>query len=989
MFPKILLIFIFLGSFALGATNIPDSHIIYTWGYGEMIYNVLEAVRMAIKNAGPLMKSVLLLAFLFIVIKKLLDGRVQPFAEIAKLSIISGVLFGLFLYAPNSDKNRYQVFDETTTATYIIDEIPVGIGSTFALVSRAEKFFLETMELAYSTPNSISIRNAGFGFSMESVNTLKNIRPTFLDALWVENMNNFVGVCLHYNAEKNPELMKKLGVSNDLYNDLLGMKAGFPIGNTISVNKIESDGNGFKESIVPCRELGQYLQQGLEGQTDKLKNIHMAHLGIKDMGMYDNKMQGVSNLFHTSHANARNILQQVMLVHSYRDGIKNMERMYGLGEGTLATTASIAHYSFFNQMVQQSILAQKFLPLIKAYLTAIIIGVSWIIVIFAIITGYANLKILLTMYLFLLFWTPVLGMINYLNDLFLEDKFSAFQKYTDSLFGFNIAFNTEFFMIIQEHASIMGYLVMLTPVLAYGLAKGSDIAVSSIVSGLSSALAGGARAGALESTKQAQSTRSDIAIGEDISSQYLGSRELLSQNFSNGRIVTQTNSVFAEGVSHNAIAFGNGNSLTMDSLGNVRDSKLTDMAFANAQSNMESLTKGLAQSRNASFARVDSEAVSAIESTIKSASKDDRTSVENAYQANFTNALAEARDAGTISEDGFKAIIGGGIGGGIEADADADADKTNKTNKTKKVNAKANIGGDWSTSDKDSGGYKLSAQDQDVLQDIHKLALVKTVTENESISAQLQNNNSLQTNKSFQTAVSANEAYNQASSLSSNLTKNGLNEMITLGAEAMAQAKYGTSLSSLSESQRVAVVTDVATSIVDGTNLQQIQHSLASPEAFANGMGMRAKEDIMNQNFENRQGISAGATEMKNSPDMLNAMSGVASQRGGVSSSVTAGGLAIDVARSGLGDKGSDLNSNMNAINVSRRLKDSGNEEILQKFSDYTSGLNKQTGKNFNSVESDFKALKEATDKRINPLSKKSVEEYMNGLIYDGGNLRK
>ena len=97
-------------------------------------------------------------------------------------------------------------------------------------------------------------------------------------------------------------------------------------------------------------------------------------------------------------------------------------------------------------MLQQSVLAQKFLPLIKAYLTATIIGLSWLIIIFAIITGYTNLRILLTMYLFLLYWTPVLGMINYLNDLFLENKFNTFQKYTDSLFGFNIAFNTEFFI---------------------------------------------------------------------------------------------------------------------------------------------------------------------------------------------------------------------------------------------------------------------------------------------------------------------------------------------------------------------------------------------------------------------------------------------------------------------------------------------------------------------------------------------------------------
>lgn len=934
MFSKFLLIFIFLCSFSIGATSVPDSHIIYTWGYGEMIYNVLEAVRMAIQNTGLLMKAVLLIAFLFIVIKKLLDGRVQPFAEIARLSIVSTILFGLFLYAPNSDKNRYQVFDETTTATYIINEIPIGIGSTFALVSRVEKFFLEIMELAYSTPNSISIRNAGFGFSMESVNTLRNIKPTFLDALWVENMNNFVGVCLHYNAEKDPSLIKKLGVSNDLYNDLLGMKVGFPIGNTISVNMVELDGNSYKESIVPCKELGQYLQQGLENQTDRLKNIHMAQLGIKDMGMYDNKMQGIANLFHTSHTNSRNILQQVMLVHSYRDGIKNMERMYGLGEGTLATTASIAHYSFFNQMLQQSVLAQKFLPLIKAYLTATIIGLSWLIIIFAIITGYTNLRILLTMYLFLLYWTPVLGMINYLNDLFLENKFNTFQKYTDSLFGFNIAFNTEFFIAIQEHASIIGYLVMLTPVLAYGLAKGSDMAISNMVSGLSSALASGARAGALESTKQAQSTRSDIAIGEDISSQYLGSRELLSQGYSNGRIVTQTRSFLENNVSNNALAFGNGNTLTVDSLGNIRDSKLTDMSFAKAQSSIESLTKGLAKTRNASFAQVDSEAMSAIGSTIKSANKDDKTSIENAYQANFSKALTEARDAGTISQDAFK--IGINLPFGLLS---------------------AGTGGT------DNGSYGLSKKDESSLQDIHKLALMKSVTENESISAQLQNNNSLQTNKSFQAAVSANDTYNHVSGLSSNLTKNGLNDMITLSSEAMSRNKYGTNLRDLSESQRISIITDVATSIVDGTNLYQIQHFLTSPETFTNSMGMRMQENIMDQNLENRQNIGSFVSESKNSSSMLGASSGILNMRGQANDTITGGDAAITTKQASQGASGSDGYGNTVGVAIADKLNN--NPNAVANFEKYSHELRKNFDGNFVSNKDFDKAIEEARETNV------------------------
>ena len=370
--------------------------------------------------------------------------------------------------------------------------------------------------------------------------------------------------------ENGEELKESSFILKDVKDYLRRKEAGFPISNTISAGYLEVvNGNNTRETIIPCSRLGENLQKGLEAQTEKLKQIHMAQLGLSNIDSYDEKMRGLSELFHTSHANSRNILQQVMLVHSYRDGIQNMERMYGLGAGTLATASSVAHYSFFNQNLQQGILAQKFLPLIKAYLTAIIVGLSWIIVILALLLGLNHLRIILSMYIFLIVWTPTLGLINFLNDLFLEFKFNAFQKYTDGMFGFNIAFNTEFFIAMQERASIMGYLVMLTPGLAYMLTKGSDYVISNLASGLTSPIASGARAGALDSTKQAQSTRSDIAIGEDVYSKQAGMREILGTGWSNGMATQQQTKLDELGNPMNSkVSVGYGASLQLSKDGN-------------------------------------------------------------------------------------------------------------------------------------------------------------------------------------------------------------------------------------------------------------------------------------------------------------------------------------------------------------------------------------------------------------------------------------
>ena len=774
---RILFVFIFLSSLAFGAINIADSNIIYTWGYGEMIYQVLEAVRIAIKNADPLVKSVLLIGFLFIVIKKILDSRVQPFAEFVKLSVISTVLFGLFLYAPNTDKNRFQIFDETTTETYIIEEIPVGIGLSFAFASKVERFFLWVMELAYSTPNSISIRNAGFGFSMESVNTLKNIKPIFLDPVWVRNMNSFIGVCLHYNAERNPMLMNTLLTSNDLYNDLLGMKAGFPISNTISAGYLEVvNGNNTRETIIPCSRLGENLQKGLEAQTEKLKQIHMAQLGLSNIDSYDEKMRGLSELFHTSHANSRNILQQVMLVHSYRDGIQNMERMYGLGAGTLATASSVAHYSFFNQNLQQGILAQKFLPLIKAYLTAIIVGLSWIIVILALLLGFNHLRIILSMYIFLIVWTPTLGLINFLNDLFLEFKFNAFQKYTDGMFGFNIAFNTEFFIAMQERASIMGYLVMLTPGLAYMLTKGSDYVISNLASGLTSPIASGARAGALDSTKQAQSTRSDIAIGEDVYSKQAGMREILGTGWSNGMATQQQTKLDELGNPMNSkvsVGYGASLQLSKDGNGNIHytDGQSGQISMNSISSHTTQQVESASDKLAGSVGQLTKEEISSVINKGLEAGVINEKSIGRSEVVKAMESLVESGEWTKQDIDKIGGYIEGHTGTGFNI-------------KIFKFGASGGIRLDSSSSDIYS--EKLGENKTKALENAINKQLAEKALSSEKVSASFTDGQSSGKSASLTEAVEAGKAYSDALQISNSINNNDLSGAIKQKAEQLA-----------------------------------------------------------------------------------------------------------------------------------------------------------------------------------------------------------
>ena len=577
--------------------------------------------------------------------------------------------------------------------------------------------------------------------------------------------------------ENGEELKESSFILKDVKDYLRRKEAGFPISNTISAGYLEVvNGNNTRETIIPCSRLGENLQKGLEAQTEKLKQIHMAQLGLSNIDSYDEKMRGLSELFHTSHANSRNILQQVMLVHSYRDGIQNMERMYGLGAGTLATASSVAHYSFFNQNLQQGILAQKFLPLIKAYLTAIIVGLSWIIVILALLLGLNHLRIILSMYIFLIVWTPTLGLINFLNDLFLEFKFNAFQKYTDGMFGFNIAFNTEFFIAMQERASIMGYLVMLTPGLAYMLTKGSDYVISNLASGLTSPIASGARAGALDSTKQAQSTRSDIAIGEDVYSKQAGMREILGTGWSNGMATQQQTKLDELGNPMNSkvsVGYGASLQLSKDGNGNIHytDGQSGQISKNSIESHTTQQVKSASENLTGAVGKLTKEEISSVINKGLDAGVINEKSIGRSEVAKAMESLVESGEWTKQDIDKIGGYIEGHTGTGFNI-------------KIFKFGASGGIRLDSSSSDIYS--EKLGENKTKALENAINKQLAEKALSSEKVSASFTDGQSSGKSASLTEAVEAGKAYSDALQISNSINNNDLSGAIKQKAEQLA-----------------------------------------------------------------------------------------------------------------------------------------------------------------------------------------------------------
>ncbi|WP_278824409.1 conjugal transfer protein TraG N-terminal domain-containing protein [Helicobacter pullorum] len=767
---KFLFLFVFFGAVAFGATNVPDSNLIYTWGYASLMNETLQAVRGVIQEGNNLFKICLILAFIFMFFKVIADPKKNVLFEGAKISLFSLLIWWSFLYAPNDSKHRYMIFDETTTEAYMVDELPIGIGHLTSLVSRIERAMLIGMEKHYSTPDSLSMRNAGIGFSLTSMMKLPMVARSS-DAVFNENMNNLVGVCYAFNEKFDPDLRKQVLNSENLIEDLVQLK-NFPLTNSIMVQI----NDGTQTRLGSCAELSAEIMNKMPQELAKLERNYVASLGFTGQtgaNVISQRIQGVADIYKSNWTNSRDMIQQFMLVNSMRDGIKNMEKMYGMEEGAMATPASIAHYNLFNQMQAQGSLAQTYLPQAKAYLTVLIVGLSWILALFSVIfMDFRHLKLYITLLLWLVLWTPILSIINYFNDISLSTVFEEMKNAGD---GMAITFNsnTAFFTKIQEQSNFINYLVMATPLLAFALVKASEMGFVSIASSLSQSLQGGARVAASFQQQQAFSTRSDIAVGDNVYSSYLGQDVVASSRFQNGLSVVNTLTMGKDGQISAQSNIENGMAgLTVDNNGNVQGANHRDVNMQVANQMQQSASETQAKSVSSKFSNMSQESQQAALAETSQALRNSSKTVQDNFVANFTESLRDSKQFNEKEIDAIAAKVEASAGVGFKFFGNG---------------ASIGVSGSASTASQDEYSKTTAKDTTDSNTKAISEAFMEAATKTDGLNSSLTKSFSNSENTELNQMAQKMEQYQEVNSFTRNINENNLNDFI----ETMAKIRYG------------------------------------------------------------------------------------------------------------------------------------------------------------------------------------------------------
>ncbi|WP_434736076.1 conjugal transfer protein TraG N-terminal domain-containing protein [Campylobacter jejuni] len=760
----------FAPSFLFGATEIANSNLIYTWGYGDVMNEIMQAVKGITTETSYIVNAALAISLLLFSIKKAMDGQTNPVFEFGKMFILFAVVWHMFLRAPNDNNHRFMIHDEVTSKDYVISQIPIGIGKSFALMTQFEKVILEAMEKHFSTPQSTNFSNAGLGFSLQVMSTLPSVKLSAIDATLQKNIDFYFRNCVSVGILLDQQGRNLFQNSDNLMQDLFTN-----IGNGSQLTPLFKNNNNVEEqSVVPCSDAGPQIVEMIQNDTDEAMKIHAALLGmVDDMTNYEQKFLGAAQIYNEQAVSARSYLQQSMIMLASQDAIINTAKSAGLNPASVAANTAYADQQFYASMQAQGHMAQTYLPLVKAYLTAIIIGLSWLVALLSIVFGsYAHIKMFFTLCIWIVLWTPILCIINYLND---YNLMKVAQVITGGKAALSLGDNMLIFKEVANRSNFMNYLVMSTPVLAYAIAKASEQGFITFASGLSQVLTGASRAAGSFANQQALSTQTSIAAprGDEVWAMNAGYNTLQYSFGVGGRSFMGTRDMQHGGelVKDNMT----GSSAVINANGSIGNASIKGLNAGMTASNLETRAHALSDAiQNSNLSQRALEVASGKGDSL-ALSENDRNTITKATQHALANAYSKA--TGVDVSQAYKDMMSGSIGGNLSGGFNLGFGGKGGDKGGNQANAQASgqIGGSLTTNSVESEDWyqKLSKDQKETFNKTFNESISNEIGKNRDASASF--NNLLKTGNVTNSASikSSMDSYNEAKTLNNSVGYDG------------------------------------------------------------------------------------------------------------------------------------------------------------------------------------------------------------------------
>lgn len=556
----------------------------YAYWNGGQIRDLFEALVSICSGSSyeGLLKTAVLAGFLVT-----LTGALLKWQGLAsKVYLFAAVLFYSVMLVPKVD---VAIHDERSADVYVVSNVPFGVGFFASATSKIGHFLTESFETAFSLPDAERFSKFGLVYPQRALNSLLAAGPVTPEgrALTDRVIADCIGPELLDHSDKAAELSH----SGDIWATISADGWINPARSSVS-----SDG-----TVQQCDQALQNLEQHLNtveldflskrlGTVLVPERIDPADVIRRTLPQSEALLLGVSRSLEQS-------LKHSVMLTALPRGMASIAAQAG-APLDLAAKYSASQANLTSEINYRTLarLAEHSLPKIRNCVEFIVIAAFPLMLLLMVAAGSAAGAVFRSFFVLLIWfqlWAPLLSVANYLM---ISVDANPMNRIATEFGGSTLLAAG----IIREAGAtsqaIAGSIMLLIPLIAFALAKGSDMAFVSMATGLM-APAQGASSGASAQAAAGNFNAGNISMGNTSMNSASANKSDLSSSWSDPY------------ASKSQTAYG---SVTRDETGTVTGMARTsiDLGVSSSGALTHSRTTGTASSSATTLTASESQALS-------------------------------------------------------------------------------------------------------------------------------------------------------------------------------------------------------------------------------------------------------------------------------------------------------------------------------------------------------------------------------------------
>lgn len=583
----VVLFYVGIGADAFAAYG-PDDYMIYTWGYADVMRNMLSALAgiMNSQSFFSVFKIAALLGLTVISATLLLNSKFSGMAVGSKIVFV--ILFQVLLTSAPYDTYISDVSKTTGTASLDAkpvlgprgEKVPVIVAFPLSAMSSIEKglydIFKDTLARTEGMINVQNQRTLPITTSLNLLLATSSYRIT--DINLNRSLDSFVTNCIVPDIISGYYDMNAMGSSANFFNEWQDVHA------MRIVNYYDDVRNDFDGWIINCPDAYVRITADLNRATgvngEAFKQI-AGSLGLASDRTIHDQLAIISRELMDYTGNAQSLMRNAIAINSFNSTYASLAAEAGVNmDGLNYGQVKSQEVARMNSTLS-AVMAKKYLPLAKGYLSVIFVAIIPLIMLTGLASG--SFKKPVAMVLGLLVALSLWGILEQLLDFIVTIRIGSMLEGTG---GLTLANQPVVDMAVLDALSLSLGMYWMVPTLAFAIASMSGYAANSIMGGIGSSVMSGVGAAASEAAMGSRSmgvirenminTNKYDAARNDSTGSYSSDKSGTNQSFEN---INSTKLATTEELLDTSVSKTSYNKDVTDSSGNTWEKGTSDTRF--------------------------------------------------------------------------------------------------------------------------------------------------------------------------------------------------------------------------------------------------------------------------------------------------------------------------------------------------------------------------------------------------------------------------